>query len=495
MPNNSSDKRGLLHKTVGELGEMLKSGETTSRTVTEAYLSEIDKRDGELNCFITVAEESALAQADKADKRLASKKDVTPLTGVPIALKDIFVTEGIKTTCGSKILESYIPPFDGTATSRLKKAGAVMLGKLNMDEFAMGSSNEFSAFGPVKNPWNTEYAPGGSSGGSAAATAAGLAAATFGTDTGGSIRQPAAFCGTVGLKPTYGRISRYGIIAFASSLDQLGPITRDVRDAAIMLGSVAGHDPKDSTSSTTPVADYVAALNGSVKGKTIGIPKEYFVPGLDGEVEETVRTAIDKFKEMGATIKEVSLPHTKYALSCYYIIAPAEASANLARYDGIRYGKREKNARDLTELYRMDRTSGFGPEVTLRIILGTYVLSAGYYDAYYLKAQKVRTLIKRDFMEAFDSCDAIISPVTPTTPFKLGDMTDDPIKMYLSDIFTIPTSLAGLPGISIPCGLSKDGFPIGLQLIGKPFDEASLLNIAYAYEQSTDWHKNIPIAE
>ncbi len=493
MPNRPADKKGLIEKTVGELSQMLRSGETTSRKATAAYLSEIDRRDDKINSFITVARESALTQADAADARIASGENITDLTGIPIALKDIFVTEGIQTTCGSKILEGYTPPFDGTAVTRLKKSGAVILGKLNMDEFAMGSSNEFSAFGATRNPWNLEYVPGGSSGGSAAATAAGLSAATFGTDTGGSIRQPAAFCGTVGLKPTYGRVSRYGIIAFASSLDQLGPITRDVTDAAILLGSVAGHDPHDATSSNTPVVDYLEGLNGDVSGKTIGIPREYFVKGLDEEVENAVRGAISKLEDMGATIKEISLPHTKYALSCYYIIAPAEASANLARYDGIRYGTREKGARDLTELYKMDRMKGFGAEVTLRIILGTYVLSAGYYDAYYLKAQKVRTLIKRDFMEAFESCDAILSPVTPTTPFKFGEMTDDPIKMYLSDIFTIPTSLAGLPGISIPCGLSGNNLPIGLQLIGKPFDEAGLLGIAYALEQSMGWHKKLPI--
>ncbi|MFH1830785.1 MAG: Asp-tRNA(Asn)/Glu-tRNA(Gln) amidotransferase subunit GatA [Pseudomonadota bacterium] len=482
----------LCKKTLAELAELLQARKISSREISQIYLDEIDKRDKDINSYISVCHKEALAQADEADKRLANNKDITPLTGIPIALKDIFITEGIKTTCGSKILGNYIPPFDGTATSKLKDAGAVILGKLNMDEFAMGSSNEFSAFGAVKNPWNPEYTPGGSSGGSAAAVAAHLATATYGTDTGGSIRQPCSFCNMVGLKPTYGRVSRYGIIAFASSLDQLGPMTRDVRDCAIALGVVSGFDPSDSTSIPAPVPDYEKALTGKIKGLTIGLPKEYFISGIDPDVEDRVRKASHVLEENGAHVVEISLPHTKYAVACYYIIAPAEASANLARYDGIRFGYRAKGMMDLADLFEASRTQGFGPEVTLRIIVGTYVLSSGYYDAYYLKAQKVRTLIKMDFLEAFEKCDAILAPVAPTPPFKLGEKTDDPIKMYLNDIFTIPINLAGLPGLSVPCGFSKSGLPIGMQLIGKPLDESTLLNIAYTYEQATEWHKKAP---
>ncbi len=485
-------KREICAKTMVELSSLLKRGETSSREVTQIYIDEIEKRDKDINSYITVCADEALAQADAADKRLSDGEDVTPLTGVPIALKDIFITKGIKTTCASKILGNYIPPYDGTATAKLRDAGAVMLGKLNMDEFAMGSSNEFSAFGAVKNPWNRDYTPGGSSGGSAAAVAAHLAAVSFGTDTGGSIRQPCSFCNLVGIKPTYGRVSRYGIIAFASSLDQLGPIARDVTDCAVALGAVAGFDPRDSTSIKAPVPNYEAALTGDVRKLTIGLPKEYFVSGIDPEVEDSVRKAASVLEKNGARIEEISLPHTKYAVSCYYIIAPAEASANLARYDGIRFGYRASKEKDLADLFEASRTQGFGPEVTLRIIIGTYVLSSGYYDAYYLKAQRVRTLIKKDFLDSFKKCDAVLAPVSPTPPFKLGERVDDPIKMYLSDIFTIPVNLAGLPGISVPCGFSKSNLPIGMQLIGKPLDEAMLLNIAYAYEQATDWHKKSP---
>jgi len=482
----------LCKKTMAELAALLAAGEVNSVDLTQAFLDEIVSRDSEINSYITASGDDALEEAKRADERIARGKGVTPFTGMPIALKDIFVTRGVETTCGSEILKGYIPPYDGTAVAKLKDAGAVILGKLNMDEFAMGSSNEFSAFGPVKNPWNNAYSPGGSSGGSAAAVAARLCACSYGTDTGGSIRQPAAFCGIVGLKPTYGRVSRYGIIAFASSLDQLGPMAKDVRDCAIALGAVAGYDPKDSTSIRADVPDYAAALTGGVKGLTIGLPKEYFVEGIDPEVEGAVRKAADVLKGAGAEVKEVSLPHTKYAVACYYIIAPAEASANLARYDGIRYGYRASGKMDLNELFGASRTEGFGPEVTLRIIVGTYVLSSGYYDAYYRKAQKVRTLIKRDFLSAFEGCDAILAPVTPTSPFKLGQNTDDPIKMYLNDIFTIPVNLAGLPGLSLPCGFTEGGLPIGMQLIGKPLDEATLLNVGYAYEQATDWHKRAP---
>jgi aspartyl-tRNA(Asn)/glutamyl-tRNA(Gln) amidotransferase subunit A len=484
----------LIEKTAFEISTLLRKREIRSVDITRIYLDEIGKRNEALNAYVTVCPDEALEQAKMADVRLQSGED-GPLIGVPIALKDIFITKGVKTTCGSRILENYVPPFDGTATAKLKAAGAVLLGKLNMDEFAMGSSNEYSAFGPARNPWNTEYTPGGSSGGSASAVAARLAAFAFGTDTGGSIRQPAAFCGIVGLKPTYGRVSRYGIVAFASSLDQLGPMARDVRDCAMALQCVAGHDPKDSTSIPAMVPDYASGLTGDVKGMTVGLPKEYLVPGMDPEIEASVRKAAQALGEMGAKIKDVSLPHTKYAVPCYYIIAPAEASANLARYDGIRFGRRAAGKMDLTDLFEASRTEGFGPEVTLRIILGTYVLSSGYYDAYYLKAQKVRTLVRNDFLEAFQGCDAILAPVTPTPPFRLGEKTDDPIKMYLNDIFTIPVNLAGLPGLALPCGFTKTGFPIGMQLIGRPLDEMTLLRIGHAYEQATDWHKRSPLKE
>ncbi|MFA4873755.1 MAG: Asp-tRNA(Asn)/Glu-tRNA(Gln) amidotransferase subunit GatA [bacterium] len=483
----------MCSKSAAELSTLLKKRELSSHELTRAYIDKIERRNKELNCYVLQCPELALAQAKAADERLSKGERLTPLTGVPIALKDIFITQGIETTCASKILKGYVPPYDGNASSRLKSAGAVLLGKLNMDEFAMGSSNEFSAFGPVRNPWNRECTPGGSSGGSAAAVAAGLTPLALGTDTGGSIRQPAAFCGIVGLKPTYGRVSRYGVIAFASSLDQVGPMARDVRDCAMMLSAIAGHDPMDSTSIPQPAPDYAAALVGDVKGKTIGVPTEYFVSGIDAEIGASVRAAAKVLEGLGARIVEISLPHTKYALACYYIIAPAEASANLARYDGIRFGHRAKGPHELTDLFKISRTEGFGPEVALRIVVGTYVLSSGYYDAYYLKAQKVRTLIKNDFLDAFGSCDAILAPVTPTPPFKLGEKTDDPIQMYLNDIFTIPVNLAGLPGMSLPCGMTRDGLPIGMQLIGKPLDEAGLLNIAYAYEQATEWHKRIPV--
>lgn len=481
--------------TVSELGALLKKREISSREVTQGYIRAIEDGDPKLNCFITRTFDLALEQALLADKELAGGGETGPLCGIPMAIKDIFVTRGVRTTCGSKILENYIPPFDGTHALKLKAAGAVLLGKLNMDEFAMGSSNEFSAFGPVRNPWDMESVPGGSSGGSAAAVAAGLTPASLATDTGGSIRQPASFCGVVGIKPTYGRVSRYGMIAFASSLDQAGPVTRDVRDSAMILKLIAGHDPKDSTSLNVPVPDYVKSLKGDVKGLRLGIPKEYFVKGLDAEVEANVRQSARVLEGLGVNIEEISLPHTHYALPCYYIIAPAEASSNLARYDGIRYGHRSRDSKELDELYKSSRTEGFGPEVTLRIIVGTYVLSSGYYDAYYLKAQKVRTLIKKDFLDAFEKCDSILAPVAPTPPFKIGEKCDDPVKMYLNDIYTIPVNLAGLPAISVPCGFTSRGLPIGMQLIGRPLDEAGLLNIAYAYEQTTNWHKRIPVKQ
>jgi len=485
--------RELCKKGLYEISGLLQKKKISSKELTQEYLHEIEERDKSIGSFVTHCADDAMAAAKAADVRISKGLNLTPLTGVPIAIKDIFVTKGVRTTCCSRILADYIPPYDGTVVERLKAAGVVITGKLSMDEFAMGSSNEFSAFGPVKNPWDTRLTPGGSSGGSAAALAAGLTPVTLGTDTGGSVRQPAAFCGVVGLKPTYGRISRYGIIAFASSLDQVGPMARDVRDCATLLHAIAGHDPKDATSIPAPVPDYAKALTGDIKGKTIGIPREYFVEGIDPEIESAVRKASDELVKLGAKINQISLPHTKYSLACYYIIAPAEASANLARYDGIRYGHRAKDAAALGELFSKSRTEGFGPEVALRIVVGTYVLSSGYYDAYYLKAQKARTLIKKDFLDAFKGCDAILTPATPTPPFALGENMDDPIKMYLNDIFTIPVNLAGLPGISLPCGETRKGLPIGMQLIGKPLDEAQLMNIAYAYEQATEWHKKVPV--
>jgi aspartyl-tRNA(Asn)/glutamyl-tRNA(Gln) amidotransferase subunit A len=406
-------------------------------------------------------------------------------------VKDNFLTRGIRTTCASKFLENFIPPYDCTTVKKLRAGGAIIIGKTNLDEFAMGSSAENSAFFATRNPWDTDRVPGGSSGGSAAALAADQCIAALGTDTGGSIRQPAAFCGVVGLKPTYGRVSRYGIIAFASSMDQVGPMTKDVRDCALMIESIASYDPADSTSANRPVPQYSASLTGDVKGLRIGIPKEYFVSGIQPDVEQAVRTAVRQLERNGAAIKEISLPHTDYAVAVYYIIATAEASSNLARYDGMRYGHRAR-AKDLTETYMLSRAEGFGPEVKRRIMLGTYALSAGYYDAYYLKAQRVRTLIKRDFDEAFKSCDAIIAPTAPTTAFKIGEKTQDPLQMYLSDIYTISVNLAGLPALSLPCGFDSEGLPIGMQIIGKHFDESTILAIAYAYEQSTDWHKRKP---
>ena len=478
--------------TIQTLSQALSEGRVSSQELTAAYFSRIKNLNPQLNCYITLCEDRALQQAQEADQRLKSKKNVTPLTGVPIGLKDIFVTEGIRTTCASKILGNYIPPYDGTTSKKLKEAGAVLLGKLNMDEFAMGSSNEFSSFGPVANPWNKEYIPGGSSGGSAAAVAADLCAGALGTDTGGSIRQPAGHCGIVGLKPTYGRVTRYGIIAFASSLHQAGPMTKTVTDAALLLGTIAGHDVSDSTSLDLPPTDFTQRLGQEIRGLTLGIPKEYFIDGIDPEVTGAVQAAARQYEKLGAKVCEISLPHTQYAVAVYYLIAPAEASSNLARYDGIRYGHRAKNPQDLLDLYETSRAQGFGPEVTLRIFLGTFALSAGYYDAYYLKAQKVRTLIKNDFLKAFEKVDAILAPTSPTPPFRLGERTDDPLKMHLSDIFTIPVNLAGLPGLTLPCGATRTGLPIGLQLIGKPLEEDRLLQIGYAFEQSTEWHTRKP---
>lgn len=474
------------------LSEKLAKKEISSVESTQGYLTRIRKLNGKLNAYLTTCEKEALAAAKTSDERRARGKSLGPLDGIPIALKDIFVTEGIQTTCGSKILANYIPPYDGTTARVLKEAGAVILGKLNLDEFAMGSSNEFSAFGPVGNPWNLEMTPGGSSGGSAAAVAADLCVAALGTDTGGSIRQPASFCGIVGLKPTYGRVTRYGIIAFASSLDQAGPMTQSIEDAAILLNAIAGYDPKDSTSLNTEVPDYTQYLGKSIRGMKIGMPKEYFIDGIDREVQTAVETAAKQFEKLGAKIQKISLPHTCYAVPAYYIIAPAEASANLARYDGVRFGHRSPKAEDLFALYKNSRSEGFGPEVTLRIVLGTFVLSTGYYDAYYRKAQQVRTLIKNDFLKAFEKVDAILTPTTPTPAFKKGEKTADPLKMYLNDIFTISCNLAGLPGISIPCGFAKHGLPLGMQLMAPPLEEGRLFQLGHAYEQTTDWHSRRP---
>jgi len=484
----------LTQSTLHELRQLLLRREVSSVEVTRAFLERIAATDDQLNLFITVCEDQALQSAEAADRRLAAADAAASpiLTGIPLALKDIFVTEGIRTTCASKIMENFIPPYDGTAVSKVKEAGAVLLGKLNMDEFAMGSSNENSGFGPARNPWNRDYVTGGSSGGSAACIAARQAIASLGTDTGGSIRQPASHCGVVGLKPTYGRVSRYGVISYASSLDQVGPLASNVEDCALLLGVVAGHDPADSTSIRRDVPDYSATLRDGVAGMRLGLPKEYFIDGLDPEVQQAVEKAIAVYKDLGAEIVEVSLPHTQYAVACYYLIATAEASSNLARYDGVRFGLRRDEGEGLVEMYRQSRAAGFGDEVKRRIMLGTYALSSGYYDAYYLKAQKVRTLIRQDFLEAFGKVDAILTPVAPTPAFRIGEKTADPLQMYLSDIFTIPVNLAGTCAMSIPCGFSTSGLPIGLQLIGSPFGEETILRAAYSYEQATDWHNKAP---
>ncbi|OEU74176.1 MAG: aspartyl/glutamyl-tRNA amidotransferase subunit A [Desulfuromonadales bacterium C00003068] len=481
----------LIDLTIHEMQEQLAAGTTTAVALTEAFLQQIKETDEQINAFITVCDQQALAAAREADAQRAAG-NVQPLTGIPVALKDIFVTEGVRTTCASKILGDYLPPYDGTAVRKLKEQGAVIVGKLNMDEFAMGSSNENSAFGPVRNPWNTDCVPGGSSGGSAACVSARQAGATLGTDTGGSIRQPASHCGVVGLKPSYGRVSRYGVIAYASSLDQVGPLTRDVRDCAIMLGAVAGYDPADSTSVDLPVPNYLATIDQGVAGKKIGLPKEYFIDGLDDDVKQAIDTTVAKYKELGAEIVEVSLPHTKYAVACYYVVATAEASSNLARYDGVRYCQRVDEGNGLAEMYSQTRAAGFGDEVKRRIMLGTYALSSGYYDAYYIKAQKVRALIQQDFTKAFEQVDCILTPVAPTAAFGLGEKTSDPLQMYLSDIFTLSANLAGICGMSLPCGISQKGLPIGVQLLGKAFGEAELLQTAYAFEQATDWHSQQP---
>jgi aspartyl-tRNA(Asn)/glutamyl-tRNA(Gln) amidotransferase subunit A len=477
----------IVDQSIHELHRALKAREVSSVEVARAILGRIEAVEPQIGSYITITPERALADAEEADRRIAAgRMDV--LTGIPLALKDIFLTEGVRTTCGSRILGNFVPPYSATSWEKLKERGVVLLGKLNQDEFAMGSSNESSAFGSVRNPWDQTRIPGGSSGGSAAAVAARQATATLGTDTGGSIRQPASHCGCVGLKPTYGRVSRYGVIAYASSLDQVGPLTRDVTDSAIMLGALAGHDPKDSTSVDTPVPDYTAALTGTVKGLRIGLPREYFIAGLDPDVQKAMDAAIDTYRCLGAEFVDISLPHTDYAVATYYLIATAEASSNLARYDGVRFGHRAEGAAGLLDMYTKSRSQGFGAEVKRRIMLGTYALSSGYYDAYYVKAQKVRTLIMQDFIQAFEGVDVILTPVAPTPAFKIGEKSDDPLQMYLSDIFTIPANLAGTCALSVPAGFSAAGLPIGLQLIGKPFGEETILRAAHVFEQATEWH-------
>jgi aspartyl-tRNA(Asn)/glutamyl-tRNA(Gln) amidotransferase subunit A len=477
-------------KTIHELASAFAKGAESPVAVTEAYLDRIGALDARVGAYLTVTRDEALAAARASEARHRAGTALSPLDGAPIALKDVFCTRGVRTTCGSRILESYVPPYDATMVARLRAAGAVILGKTNMDEFAMGSSTEHSAFHVTRNPWDLARVPGGSSGGSAAAVAGGLAAGSYGTDTGGSVRQPAAFCGVVGFKPTYGRVSRYGLIAFASSLDHVAPFALDSHDTALLLGAVAGHDPLDATSIDAPVPDYVAALGAGVRGLRVGVPDEYFGEGLDPEIDRAVRAAVDVLRELGATIERVSLPTTKYGVATYYIVAPAEASSNLARYDGVKYGLRVPG-KDLIDMVSRTRAAGFGAEVKRRIMLGTYALSTGYYDAYYGQAQKVRTLVRRDFETAFARVDVLAAPTTPSVAFRHGDKAD-PLAMYMNDVYTIPASMTGLPAISVPCGFNGAGLPIGLQLIGRTLDEATLLRAAHAYEQATTWRSRRP---
>ncbi len=480
-----------LHElTIHQAHELLARREISSVELTQAVLARIAAVDGQVRAYLRVTKESALAEAAAADRRRAQGED-HPLLGIPLAIKDVLTTQGVETTCGSRILAGFIPTFDATVVAKLRAAGAIVLGKTNTDEFAMGSSTENSAYFTTHNPWDLERVPGGSSGGSAAATAAGECIAALGSDTGGSIRQPAAFCGIAGVKPTYGRVSRYGLVAFASSLDQVGPLAKDVTDCALLLQTIAGHDPNDSTSADLPVPDYLAQLGAGVKGLKLGVPREYFVEGMQPEVEQAVHRALAVYKELGAEIVELSMPHTDYCLSVYYLLAPAEASANLARFDGIRYGYSAPEAGDIWDTFRKTRSAGFGPEVKRRIMLGAYALSAGYYDAYYLKAQKVRTLIKQDFDRAYAQVDAIVTPTAPLTAFRIGEKVDDPLQLYLVDIFTLSANLAGICGASIPCGMA-DGLPIGMQILGDAYQEAKVLRIAHAYEQATEWHRQRP---
>jgi len=480
----------MHNKNLAELAKGMASGEYSSVELTTHFLERIKRYDKRLNGFITLTEEQALLKAASADE-CRSRGEAGPLTGLPIAQKDIFNTEGVKTSCGSKMLDNFVAPFDATVIEKLNAAGTVMLGKTNMDEFAMGSSNETSFYGPVLNPWDTERVPGGSSGGSSAVVAARLAPAATGTDTGGSIRQPASLCGITGLKPTYGRISRWGMIAFASSLDQAGPLAQGAEDCAMLLGAMAGFDAKDSTCMDEPVADYRAGLNESIEGLKIGLPKEYFSAGLDSQVEQAVTEALKVYESLGAELVEISLPNSHLAVPVYYVVAPAECSSNLSRFDGARYGYRCSDPKDLDDLYLRSRGEGFGPEVKRRILIGTYALSAGYYDAYYLKAQQIRRLISNDFVEAFKEVDVIMGPTSPGVAFKLGEKSDDPVSMYLSDIYTIAVNLAGLPGMSVPAG-QVSGLPVGLQLVGNYWAEAKILNIAHRFQQETDWHRQMP---
>ncbi len=474
--------------SIGELLAAQEAGELSAEQILRATLERIEARDGRLNCYLRLDSERALAAARDVDRRRAAGEPLGPLAGVPVGLKDNFLTEGLETTCCSRILEGFVPPFDGTHVARLKAADALLVGKLNMDEFAMGSSNELSVYGPVRNPWDEERVPGGSSGGSAAAVAAGLATVALGTDTGGSIRQPASFCGVVGLKPTYGRVSRYGIVAFGSSLDQPGPIARTVADCARVLQVIGGPDPADSTCHPEPQPDYLAACSQGIAGLRIGVPREYFAAGLSSDVEARVRSVVEFYRAAGLTVEEVSLPHTRHAVATYYLVAPAEASSNLARFDGVRYGRRSPGQSDLGDLYGRSRAEGFGPEVTRRIMLGTYALSAGYYDQFYLKALKARALIRQDFSRAFERVDALVCPTVPSTAFRLGEKVDDPLRMYLEDIFTIPANMAGLPGLSLPCGRDERGLPVGAQLLAAPFAEETLFRLAAAYEAGTEHH-------
>jgi len=486
----------LHYLTVREASRLLAQRQITSRQLTEAVLERIRQVDGRVRAYVTVTEDLALQQAEEADARLA-RGDATPLTGIPVCIKDVICTRGVRTTCSSRILENFVPPYDAHVTERLRGAGAVMVGKSNMDEFAMGSSTENSGFFPTHNPWDLERVPGGSSGGSAAAVAAGECLFALGSDTGGSIRQPASLCGVAGLKPTYGRVSRFGLVAFASSLDQIGPLARDVRDCALVMNFIAGYDPRDSTSAPLETPDFTAALSSDLAGLRIGVPREYFPEDMDAGVRQVISEAVKVMEGLGASVDwEVSLPSTRYALACYYIIAPSEASANLARYDGVKYGFSYQEGESMWENMEKTRQHGFGDEVKRRIMLGTYALSAGYYDAYYLKAQRVRTLIRREFDAAFQSFDVLASPVSPTPAFRLGEKVDDPLQMYLSDVCTLPINIAGLPAISVPAGF-VDGpggprLPVGLQIIGRPFDEATVLWVAYAFQEATEWHKARP---
>ncbi|MFZ5906088.1 MAG: Asp-tRNA(Asn)/Glu-tRNA(Gln) amidotransferase subunit GatA [Nitrospirota bacterium] len=480
----------LYSLTVSQVRELLGKREISVREIVQSVFARIDAVEDKVQAFITLAQDDALRAADEAQEKIG-RGDMQSLPGIPLAIKDNMCTKNIRTTCASKILHNFVPPYESTATSRLAAQGYILVGKTNMDEFAMGSSTENSGFQTTRNPWDLERIPGGSSGGSAAAVAAGECIAALGSDTGGSIRQPASFCGVVGLKPTYGRVSRYGLVAFASSLDQIGTITKDVRDSAILMNVIAGHDPRDSTSAPLPVPDFTAALGRDIRGMRIGIPKEYFIEGMDREVEHAVREAIRHLESAGAVPVAVSLPHTEYAVATYYLLATSEASSNLARYDGVKYGLREEG-RDLMDMYVATRARGFGAEVKRRIMLGTYALSSGYYDAYYRKAQQVRTLIKRDFEEAFREADVLVTPTAPTPAFRIGEKTSDPLQMYLSDIFTLSVNLAGVPAVSVPCGFTSGNLPVGLQIIGKHFDEESLFRIAYVYEQGTEWHMRNP---